>query len=300
MRSLVCGVVLASGLLGSASAEPDSLDDQLGPREMGVGEAMRAGATGATSIGLNPAGVSLNRELAFEGGYGYRGSDSATLVGVSACDSTSPLSGCFFYSYAGSTPELGGTTMSRTAHIAGTSLSRLVVPRIMVGVTGKYFRYSTDVMDESDAKGFSLDAGATVRLTETINVGVAGKNLMGTKDSVHFPRAIGAGLFARPMPALALSFDSRWRTDGGGPRFGGGAEMFVRAGDYGFPIRGGALRDNALGTTYVTGGLGIANLKWTIDVAARRAVDGGDETVILASMRFFGPRLAPPSIAGVE
>src|SRR5688500_11158269 len=65
-------------LLGlSSRAEAESLDDMLGPREIAVGEAMRGGATGASAIGLNPAGLPLNRELVFEGGYGYRASDSA-------------------------------------------------------------------------------------------------------------------------------------------------------------------------------------------------------------------------------
>ena len=296
MRSIVSGVLAVTCLLGSAHAETDSLDDGLGPREMGVGEAMRASATGATAIGLNPAGLSLNRELVFEGGYGYRASDSASLVGVSACDSTNALPGCFFYSYAGSSPELGGMEASRTSHVGGMSLSKLLVPRILVGATAKYFRYSSDVMDEPDASGFTFDAGATVRVTDMINVGVSGQNLLG-KDSVHFPRAIGGGILARPIPTLAISFDSRWKTDGDGARFGGGAELFLRGGQMGFPIRAGALHDNGLGSTYVTGGIGIANMKWTLDVGARREVKGGDETLILASMRFFGPRMAAPSIA---
>ena len=297
MRSIVAGTLAVTCVLGSAHAETDSLDDQLGPREMGVGEAMRAGATGATAIGLNPAGLPLNRELVFEGGYGYRASDSASLVGVSACDSTNALPGCFFYSYAGSSPELGGMELSRTAHVGGASLSKLVVPRIMLGATAKYFRYSSNVMDEPDAKGFTFDAGATVRMTEMINVGVSAQNILGTEDSVHFPRAIGGGVLARPIPTLAVSFDSRWKTDGGGARYGGGGELFLRACDYGIPLRAGALHDNGLGSTYVTGGIGIANMKWTLDVGARREVRGGDETLILASMRFYGPRMAAPSIA---
>lgn len=287
-------------LLGSAHAEPDSLDDQLGPREIAVGEAMRGGATGATAIGLNPAGLPLNRELVFEGGYGYRLSDSASLIGVSACDSTNAVPGCFFYSYAGSSPELGGMELSRTTHIAGTSLSRLLVPRILVGMTAKYFRFSSNVMDEPDAKGFSFDLGATVRVTDMINIGVVGKNLWGSEDSVQFPRALGGGILARPIPTLAVSFDSRWKTNGDGARFGGGAELFVRGGRLGFPIRAGALHDNGLDSTYVTGGVGVANLKWTFDVAARREVKGGDETVVLASIRFFGPRLPAPSTTGLD
>jgi len=296
MRSFVPCVLAVTSVLGVAHAEPDSLDDLLGPREIAVGEAMRASATGATSIGLNPAGLPLNRELVFEGGYGYRQSDSASLIGVSACDSTNAVPGCFFYSYAGSNPELGGMTMSRTAHIAGTTLSRQITPRVMVGTTTKYFRFDSSVMEEEKKSGFSFDLGATVRLTELINIGVSGQNLWGTEDSEHFPRAIGGGVLARPIPIFALSFDSRWKTDGTGARYGGGAELFLRSQSYGFPIRAGALHDNELGGTYVTGGIGIANIKWGIDIAARREVKGGDETLLLASMRFYGPRMPAPGV----
>lgn len=286
--------------LGSAHAEPDSLDDALGPREIAVGEAMRGGATGSSSIGLNPAGLPLNRELVFEGGYGYRASDHASLVGVSACDSTNSLPGCFFYEYAGSSPELGGMELSRSTHVGGLALSKLVVPRVMIGATAKYFRSSSDVMGEGKASGFVFDAGATVRLSELINIGVAGQNLVSTEDSAWFPRAIGGGIHARPIPILALSFDSRWKTDGGGARFGGGAELFIRGGSMGFPIRVGGVHDNGLGATYVTAGLGVANIKWGLDVAARREVKGGDETLILASMRIFGPRMPALGLGASE
>ncbi|MGE0395368.1 MAG: hypothetical protein AB7T06_01480 [Kofleriaceae bacterium] len=298
MRSVLVGFVTFLGL-GSVGgvAHADSLVDLLGPREIAVGEAMRGGATGASSIGLNPAGLPLNRELVFEGGYGYRASDSASIVGVSACDSTNAVPGCFFYDYAGSSPELEGMSGSRTSHIAGVALSRSLVPRISVGATAKYFRFSEHMegSDEANAKGFAFDLGATVRVTELINLGVSGQNLWGD-DSEHFPRAIGGGVLARPIPTLALSFDSRWKTDGEGTRYGGGGELFIRAGDYGIPLRVGGLHDSELGSSYVTGGIGLANMKWGIDVAARRGVSGSDETLVLASMRFYGPRLGAPAI----
>ena len=294
MRVVLVGW-LASVLGVAGSARADSLQDLLGPREIAVGEAMRGGATGASAIGLNPAGLPLNRELVFEGGYGYRASDSASIVGVSACDSTNAAPGCFFYDYASSDVEQGGMSGTRTSHIAGLSLSRAVVPRIALGATMKYFRFSEQMegIDEATDKGFSFDLGATVRVTELVNLGVSGQNLWGA-ESAHFPRAVGGGVLARPVPTLALSFDSRWKTDGKGARYGGGGELFIRAGNNGFPIRIGGLHDSELDSTYVTGGIGLANLKWGIDIAARRGVSGSDETLVLASMRFYGPRLAAP------
>jgi hypothetical protein len=300
MRSLVIWGSLVAAWVGRGRASADSLNDQLGPREVAVGEALRGGATGAAGVDLNPAGVALNRELVFEGGYGYRPSDSASLIAVSACDSTNAMPGCFFYNYAGSSLLLGTTTMRRTTHVGGLSMSRAIVPRILLGATTRYFRTSSEITGESDASGTTFDVGATVRVSDTINLGASAQNLWATTASPQFPRAAGGGVYARPSAMLALSFDMRWKLDGPdrSARYGGGAELFLAGdgGQSGYPIRVGALHDNGLGATYASAGLGYTSASWGLDVAGRRQVKGGDETMLIASMRVFGPRLASPSV----
>jgi hypothetical protein len=301
MRLVSTSLILIGALLRSAHAEGDALVDTLGPREIAVGEAMRGGATGSTAIGLNPAGLPLTRELVFEGGYGYRFSDAASLIGISACDSTNAAPGCFFYQYAGSSPELGGTTMSRRTHIAGGSFAYRATPRILLGTTIKYFNFKSELMDEPKASGFTFDVGTTIRVTDLVSLGVTGYNLWGEK-SPEFARAVGGGLYARPIPSLAFGFDARWKLDGDDhtARYGGGAELFMRSssGQTGFPLRIGALRDNGLDSTYLSGGLGVTGMKFGIDLAVRHAVTGTDETMLLASLRFFGPRMGGGSFAG--
>ena len=175
MRLLLLSVSWAVALPGAARA--DSLADQLGPREIAVGEALRGGATGAAGVDLNPSGVGLNRELVFEGGYGYRAADSASLVGVSACDSTNAMPGCFFYGYAGASPTQDGMTLHRTTHVAGLALSRALVPRILIGATAKYYHFNSSMPGESDISGTTFDLGATVRLTDLFNLGLSAQNL---------------------------------------------------------------------------------------------------------------------------
>jgi hypothetical protein len=288
---------------GTAHADGDALVDMLGPREIAVGEAMRGGASGATAIPLNPAGLPLTRDVVFEGGYGYRASDQASLIGVSACDSTAAMPGCFYYDYAGASPSEVGSAMigHTTTHIGGASLAYPVSPRVFLGTNVKYFHFDSDMASAPSASGFNEDIGTTVRVTDIFNVGVAGYNLFGT-ESVQFPRAVGGGVFARPIPNLALSFDSRWLTSGAGARYGGGAELFLRTnnGQTGIPLRAGALHDSGLGATYISAGLGLAGLKYGIDVAARRAISGADDTMVIASMRFYGPRLRGPSADAEE
>ena len=297
MRPFALGVVSLVAL--GADAGADALNDQLGPREIAVGEALRGGATGAAGIDLNPSGLPLNRELVFEGGYGYRGADSASLIGVSVCDSTTAVSGCFFYDYAGSEP--GGMTLHRTTHLGGVTLAQMIVPRFLVGVTAKYYHFTSEMPGESDASGTAFDVGATLRLSQLINVGISAQNLYESSSTPQFPRAVGGGVYVHPAAALALSFDARWRLDGEdhSARYGGGGELFLTnsGGQIGFPLRAGALHDSTgTGATYLSAGLGYAAINWGIDITGRREVKGGDETLIIASMRIFGPRMPAPAV----
>jgi hypothetical protein len=297
MRSVALAILAVPMFAHGARA--DSLDDVLGPREIAVGESMRGGATGASAVALNPAGLPLNRELVFEGGYGYRRSDSASLVSVSACDSTTAAPGCFFYDYADSSPELGGMSGSRRTHLAGMAISREILPRILFGTTAKYHNFSTDMNGEKSTSGFSFDIGTTLKLTQLISVGVVGQNLFGAEDTAQFPRAVGGGVLARPIPELTFSFDMRWKLDhassDGGARYGGGAELFLRRGSTAFPLRAGVLRDNSLDATYASAGIGLASMSWGVDIAGRRSVAGPTDTLLLASIRFYGPREPMPA-----
>jgi hypothetical protein len=295
---LACAPAVLAALSGTAHADGDALTDMLGPREIAVGEAMRGAATGATAIALNPAGLPLTREMVFEGGYGYRASDQASLIGVSACDSTNAVPGCFYYDYAGTSPELGGMAMHTTTHVGGLTVAWPVSPRVFIGAGAKYYHFDSNMASEPSSSGFTYDIGATARLTDLVNIGVAGYNLMGS-SSEQFPRAAGGGLQAHLASAFAVSFDARWKLDGANhaARYGGGAELFVHTsnGQTGFPLRAGMLHDDDLKTTYLSAGIGLAGQKYGIDVAARTSVSGPDETMIIASMRFYGPRLPAAS-----
>ena len=301
MRLVTLGASLGILLVGNARADTDSLNDMLGPREIAVGEAMRGASTGATAIGMNPSGLPMNHELVFEGGYGYRASDSASLIGVSACDSTNAMPGCFFYNYAGANPELDGMTSHSATHVGGMMLSRTITPHVFIGATAKYFHYDATGMDKA-VSGFNWDIGTTIRVTDLVSIGAAGYNMFGT-ESTQFPRAVGGGILARPIPSLSASFDARWRLQADkSTRYGGGLEYFFsgQGGQNGYPIRAGVLHDNGLGATYLSGGLGLASIKYGIDVTARRMVKGGNETLIIASMRFFGPRLGATGVDTTE
>jgi hypothetical protein len=142
-------------------------------------------------------------------------------------------------------------------------------------------------------KGINADLGAvTLRLTDQLNLAVVGSNLWGTENAA-IARTVAAGASFRPSPQLVAAFDARWNldTDGDTGRYGGGLEYFVTTagGQSGYPLRAGAVHDVVDGT-FVTGGLGMATVKFGLDVGLRKQVKGGDDLQISASLRVFGPR----------
>jgi len=288
---------------GDALADANSLNDGLGPREIAVGESMRADARGALATTLNPAGLALNRELVFEGSYGYRPGDSASAVALSACDSTVPVAGCFYYRYFSAAPELGDSQLDRRAHEFGTVAARALAPRVLVGLTGKYFDYESENPDEGNSDGFGFDVGVTVRASDAVNVAFVANNLWAA-DSAQYPRAVAGGVMLRPTLPLTMAFDALWNLDTAegesSGRYGGGAEYFISTSNKqaGYPIRAGAVYDNQLGATYITAGIGFLSTKMGLDVGARKEVDGGDELMIHASLRIFGPRQPMPAPRG--
>lgn len=289
-------VVAALALTTSAYADANSLIDYFGPRAIAVGDAMRADAKGATSIALNPAGLSLTRELVLEAHYGLRPDDSANSVNASLCDSTTPVAGCLYYRFFNASLELAGTDIAeRRAHEVGFSASRALSQRLMFGITTKYFDYNSDLVGEEDSSGVSWDAGFTLLASSKLAIGAAGYNLVTTEDSAQYPRGVGSGVTVRPVAALAVSVDGLWNLDlpegQSIGRYGGGAEYFFVSGDgqSGFPVRLGAVHDRALEGTYVTGGLGYRTERVGLDVGVRQQVDGGDQFMGLVSLRLFSP-----------
>lgn len=280
----------------SAGAGANSLTDYFGPREISVGETLRANALGSMATTLNPAGLALSRQLVFEGSYGYRPTDKASTVAASACDSTVPIPGCFYYHYFTAKPEIDGEEFSRRVHEFGIAAARTLSQRITFGMNTRYFNHKSNVSGESDSSGFAADAGLTVRATESVHVAVVGYNLVAA-DSVQYPRGVGAGIALRPSPQLSIGVDGLWNLDvpdgEGTGRYGGGIEYFIRAADgqTGYPLRVGVVYDNQIDSTYVTAGLGLTTLKIGIDVGGRKQVDGGDEFIILGALRLFGPNL---------
>ena len=260
---VVSAIVVVGTLAGTARADlphlGDALADLIDPRSMAMGEAGRGLSTGESSVGLNPSGVAFNHEFAMEVDYGYRLSDSASIVNASACDSTNAVPGCFYYHYTGASPSTGTPTHSGL-HVFGTTLSYPVTPNVAIGTGLKYYHFDTDDLGETASSGFALDAGATAHFGPMLSIGAVRYNLIG--PSTVMPRALGGGVCIKPVQMLTLAFDSRWLIYQGdhSARYGGGANLLLSGpgGQVGFPISIGVLRDNdattgTTGETYLSG-----------------------------------------------
>jgi hypothetical protein len=243
---------------------------------------------------LNPAGLALNRQLVFEGSYGYRPGDSASAVAVSACDSTVVVPGCFYYHYFGAEPALEGEDYDRRVHEGGIAAARAITSRVFVGANIRYFDYESNLIGEADTSGFAADFGATVKAASSVQLAAVGYNLLAA-DSAQYPMGVGAGITVRPVAPLALGLDGLWNLDvqegKSTGRYGAGAEYFLMSADQqsGFPIRAGVVHDRELKGTYATAGLGYTSVKVGLDIGARKQVDGGDELMVQAGLRVFGP-----------
>lgn len=300
-RKALWAVVVASGLLGApptASAEADSLNDSMGPRAVGLGEALRASAAGAAATTLNPAGAALVRNYVIEGSYGFRGQDDATIAGVSVCDSvTARVAACLYYSYFSAAPEGG----ERAMHQAGLTLALPIAERILIGTTTKYVDYTesgslTMPTDHSRSGDVLLDGGVIVKVAPTVNLALVGYNLIGG-DEGNFPRGIGGGIAVYATPQLMFEADGVWNlaaasADRDTGRYGVGAEYFVTsaAGQAGYPIRIGYVYDVATSGSYLTGGVGYVTPRVGLDVGLRKQVSGdGDEMMVQLGLRLFLP-----------
>lgn len=288
------GLSLVAGLAGAELAAADSLTDYYGPREIALGESGRGMAMGSSAISLNPAGLAMDRGFVFDGSWGHRSVDGATLVSLSACDSTVPVPGCFYYHYFD--VEEGG--VARRVHEGGALLSRSLSSQLFLGVNTRYFDYNSNVAGDADDRGFATDVGLAFRPAPVVSVGVTGYNLL-APDIAQYPLGLGAGLSVRPLEVLGISFDALWNLEreagDSKARYGGAAELFLRSpdGQSGYPLRVGGVYDSFAKDGYVSGGLGFSNLKVGLEVSLRKQVKGGDDLTFIGGLRLFGPTAQP-------
>src|SRR5262249_53641475 len=135
-------------LLCLSSATAHAQADLVTPRALGMGEAVRASATGADAPLVNPSGMSLARQYVITAFYGFNIENLGHACNVSVVDSVpSRVAAALFYTFIYSNPTVGfnwaggvlhDVQTTRTGHAAGLSLSMKLGEYFMLGLTTKY------------------------------------------------------------------------------------------------------------------------------------------------------------------
>ena len=102
------------------------------------------------------------------------------LITVSACDSTTPIAGCFYYHYLSSEPSLTGMDEKRRLHEGGITAARRISSNLLLGTNTHFFDYNSNVVGEEDVRGYSIDAGLIFQPAPSLSVAGVGYNLIGT------------------------------------------------------------------------------------------------------------------------
>jgi hypothetical protein len=292
-------------------------EDVVGTRALGMGDALRAAAVGASGVHLNPSGMTLLRGYVVEGNYGYRGSDGTSIFDGSIVDTlTSRVGAGIFYNSLTAAPRSDyylpgslpvGEKLDRSGYRAGLALALPIVEFLHLGLTGKYVSYETKhvagaapVLDVGS--GFTMDAGATLRIGNLVNLAVVGQNLIDVKTR-EAPQTVAFGVALTALDSFIVDFDAVFDTssfqDANGSsattaKYAVGAELFTS----GLAIRGGYLNDRgaryavgrtALALQYATFGLSAIGKGAALDGGIRQQVSGtGDkETMFNIGLRLF-------------
>jgi hypothetical protein len=248
---------------------------------------MRAAATGDAGPMLNPSGMSLVRAYTAEGAYQYGSRDSTHDGHVSVVDSTSGLNlgGALFYTFHAASP--GG--VGQTGQMGGASLSFPLGDVLFLGATGKYLHYSA-------TKGFTVDAGITVRPVQFLSLAAVGYNLTNPGGSAA-PQAVGGGACLSLLPGLLLLADSvleRVHKDAANPQETRSSVYYVMGGgEYQIKtlaVRLGGGRDGLHNDGYLSGGFSFVSGIGALDMSLRQDVSGDRKgTFVGVSARLFVP-----------
>ena len=171
----------------------------------GMGRAQNATSEGTDGVFNNPAGIASAYMYALEGGLIY--TDDATVLSAAVVDSkTNPKVaagvGFNYYFSRGAGEALSGIDLKVPLAIP------IVQDRVSLGLGGRYTRLSAG--DVEVLNGFSLEAGAVVRVVDQVRLGLVAKNLIDPCDvsacQGWLPLLIGGGV-AYSTTELALAAD---------------------------------------------------------------------------------------------
>jgi len=257
-----------------------------GTRSSGMGEAYTAVATGAGGIYHNPAGIA--RSVMYSVDATFEFSPVGSILNAAVVDSkTNPsLAAGAGYSYFFGRDEADGFD----GHDLRLALALPVVPnRISIGVGGRYVMLDAD--DIEVLNGFTLDAGALVKVAEGLHIGVAGKNLVDQCDNEIcepvVPTTVNLGLsFGSDVGFLVagdVGFDLTSDEDEIEPLFSVGVEYLAVV----IPLRAGFNRIEAIDQSLLIFGAGWRSKTAGFDVGYQLDLADTDDMFFLGLFSIY-------------
>src|SRR6185436_2056722 len=221
------------------------------------------------------------------------GSATANLGRLSIVDSTSGfnLAGGIYYQYLAQDLAPG---LDRSGHEGGVALSLPLGEHVFIGGMAKYLRLKTTGPAPGMAKGFTFDAGITLKPVGAVTIGVVGQNLADLHTD-RAPRTLGGGIAVGATADFLLAFDAVYdfttKRDLGSSgkvwNFMGGAEyLFAKR----FALRAGGGRRGITEAGYLSAGASYVAQVGAVDFGFQQDLGGtAKETFIGASARLFLP-----------
>lgn len=220
-----CGALVFVGLslAGSLASANPGLE---GARNLALGGATRASASGVSAFFVNPAAMSVSRTLAAESNYQVAIERNTHAFGAAAVDSLNNprLALGLGYSSMIGLPRVGfeeagddgprELRLYHRAHEVGLGIGVLAIRRwLTIGVKFKYQNSSLRFFDSDrirrDAQtthhAFGLDVGATLSIFGWVNLALVGTNLSGLKA----PVTDAGDLDLEPFELIPDSFDAK-------------------------------------------------------------------------------------------
>ena len=305
MAFALCTMTLLWGQVDPANAREDGAPASA----LGIADAVRASATGATGLYFNPAGIGLMRQYALEAGYTYLNDLESHALVASAVDSATNEFLGMGTSY---TFIISSGKEKREGHQVRGGLSsgyRMEGFAIHFGVGVNYLSLDgslnlgdIDAQSASKLEYVTLDAGMLLEIADVFRIGVSAQNLLDTTQGdsgfVPAPREIGVGA-ALSIENFQISFDAEldiqtvWHKLPASYRVGAQylfAGMIVARLGFVADMGLSSLTRNQNFEDYViAGGLGYVSREFGVDVGFQKSVVVDEGTIVSANFKYFLP-----------
>ena len=301
MSLCLIGVAL---LVASPAAAEDPLvgtAQTLDPRGISTAGALIAAPGGVNGVYQNPASIAMTTLYHIEGMYQFTSRENMHMGGLAIVDSQTLPNVA-----AGVSFNYTGCESNRNSHDSfdgRLSLAGSIGNVFFIGATGRYLRLEQNTGSANwgptgksalpasgslQVKGFTMDAGAGLRLAKIVTLGVVGYNLTHT-ESAFAPIQLGAGASLSLMDKILIDVDSvidfTSHTDTGADLRVGG-ELFLA--DTVF-VRVGYKYDFYYQRNTVAAGLGYLHNMFAIDAGFSQEIMSEGRTVVSIGFKYFVP-----------